>query len=128
MKLTTKQILRMERLKRGWTQEDVANMLNMGRASYAQYETGKNIPTTENIIKLAQIYRVPTDYLLQVDYGEAIKFSMKQGKEWGEELADEYIEKGKKACPKKEGRTRIKTSASAPYGLPPTPVLRTEAG
>ena len=69
MKLTTKQILRMERLKRGWTQEDVANMLNMGRASYAQYETGKNIPTTENIIKLAQIYRVPTDYLLQVDYG-----------------------------------------------------------
>ena len=62
MKLTTKQILRMERLKRGWTQEDVANMLNMGRASYAQYETGKNIPTTENIIKLAQIYRVPTDY------------------------------------------------------------------
>ena len=33
------------------------------------HETGKNIPTTENIIKLAQIYRVPTDYLLQVDYG-----------------------------------------------------------
>ncbi len=96
MKLTTKQILRMERLKRGWTQEDVANMLNMGRASYAQYETGKTIPTTENIIKLAQIYRVPTDYLLQVDYGEAIKFSMKQGKEWGEELADEYIEKMEK--------------------------------
>lgn len=96
MKLTTKQILRMERLKRGWTQEDVANMLNMGRASYAQYETGKNTPTTENIIKLAQIYRVPTDYLLQVDYGEAIKFSMKQGKEWGEELADEYIEKMEK--------------------------------
>ena len=96
MKLTTKQILRMERLKRGWTQEDVANMLNMGRASYAQYETGKNIPTTENIIKLAQIYRVPTDYLLQVDYCEAIKFSMKQGKEWGEELADEYIEKMEK--------------------------------
>lgn len=96
MKLTTKQILRMERLKRGWTQEDVANMLNMGRASYAQYETGKIIPTTENIIKLAQIYRVPTDYLLQVDYGEAIKFSMKQGKEWGEELADEYIEKMEK--------------------------------
>ena len=79
---------------------------------------GKNIPTTENIIKLAQIYRVPTDYLLQVDYGEAIKFSMKQGKEWGEELADEYIEKMEKKRVRKRRQNKNKTSASAPYGLP----------
>ena len=92
MNYKTKDILRIERLKRGLTQEDVAKMLNMARASYAQYETGKNIPTTENIIKLAEIYRVTTDYLLGVDFTTAMKTSWKQGKEWGEKTGDEIIE------------------------------------
>lgn len=88
----TKDILKMERIKRGLTQEDIAKMLNMARASYAQYETGKNIPTTENIIKLAEIYRLSTDYLLGVNFTTAMKTSLKQGQEWADEKADE-IEK-----------------------------------
>lgn len=90
----TKDILRMERLKRGWRQEDVAAMLNMARASYAKYETGKNIPTTENIIKLSEIYNISTDYLLKgMDFTTAMKRSIQQGDEWSEEILEEFENK-----------------------------------
>lgn len=36
----------------------------MHRGSYAKYETGTNTPTVENILKLADLYGVSTDYLL----------------------------------------------------------------
>ncbi|WP_312071173.1 helix-turn-helix transcriptional regulator [Anaerotignum propionicum] len=58
------EILREERKKRNMTQKQVAEYLHMAQASYALYETGKNIPTTESIIKLADLYKVSTDYLL----------------------------------------------------------------
>ncbi len=59
-----KDILKNERKKRGLTQQNIADHLKMERGSYAKYETGANIPTTENIIKLAELYNVSTDYLL----------------------------------------------------------------
>lgn len=89
----TKDILKIERIKRGWTQEDVAKMLNMSRGAYAQYETGTNTPTTENIIKLAQIYNVSTDYLLCFSIKNLIKESYKQGEEIGDQIADEILKK-----------------------------------
>ena len=88
----TKDVLRMERIKRGWTQEDVAGMLKMARGSYAKYENGTNTPTTENIIKLAEIYHLTTDYLLGVNFVDAMKTSYKQGVEWGDKKSDEIIE------------------------------------
>lgn len=59
-----KDILKLERHKKNMTQQDVADYLNLARGSYAKYETGANIPTTENILKLADLYNVATDYLL----------------------------------------------------------------
>lgn len=59
-----KDILKEERKKRGLTQQQVAEHLNIARGSYALYETGKNTPTTDSIIKLADLYKVSTDYLL----------------------------------------------------------------
>ena len=91
--MKTKDILRIERLKRNLTQEDIAKYLNIARASYAQYETGKNTPTTENIIKLAELYRVSTDYLLNVNFTEILKTGYLQGKELGEETGDKIIAK-----------------------------------
>ena len=58
------EILKAERMKRKMTQEEVAQYLNIGRVAYTLYETGKNIPTTESILKLAELYNVSTDYLL----------------------------------------------------------------
>lgn len=59
-----KDILIEERKKRGLTQAEVAKILNIGRVAYTLYETGKNVPTTDNILKLADLYKVSTDYLL----------------------------------------------------------------
>lgn len=59
-----KEILRQEREKRNLTQQEIADYLHMKRESYTVYETGKNMPTTENIIKLAELYKCSTDYLL----------------------------------------------------------------
>ena len=59
-----KEILKLERKKRGLKQIDIAKILNIGRVAYTLYETGKNIPTTDNILKLANLYNVSTDYLL----------------------------------------------------------------
>jgi transcriptional regulator with XRE-family HTH domain len=68
-----KEILKLERKKRNLTQKEIAGKLNIERAAYATYETGKNTPTTENIIKLAKIYNVTTDYLLGLYTDEMYK-------------------------------------------------------
>lgn len=62
--LEIKEILKIERKKNHYTQQQVANILNMQRGSYAKYETGANTPTVDNILKLADLYSVSTDYLL----------------------------------------------------------------
>lgn len=59
-----KEILKTERKKNKYTQQQIADILKMQRGSYAKYETGANTPTVENIIKLADLYGVSTDYLL----------------------------------------------------------------
>lgn len=45
-------------------QEDIANFLNVSRASYGHYETGHSDPPKEVIEKLADFFNVSTDYLL----------------------------------------------------------------
>lgn len=62
--MKTADILRLEREKRNMTQKDIASYIHVGRAAYSMYEIGKNIPPTEVICKLADLYNVTTDYLL----------------------------------------------------------------
>lgn len=62
--MKVKDILKKQRKDKGLTQEELAKLLNISRGAYAQYETGKNIPPTETILKLADIYKCSTDYLL----------------------------------------------------------------
>lgn len=48
----------------GYTQEDVASLLNLNRSSISNYEQGINEPSLSAIIKLADLYDVSCDYLL----------------------------------------------------------------
>lgn len=57
-------ILKAERQKRGYTQQKIADILNLKRESYAMYEIGKNLPTIETIKTLADFYNVSADYLI----------------------------------------------------------------
>lgn len=58
------------RKKRGLTQKELAEQIGIKQNSYSDWETGKNEPSLDNIIKLAKIFNVTTDYLLGVDRGE----------------------------------------------------------
>lgn len=46
------------------TQKEVAAMLNISYTTYNRYESGLIEPGLERLIKLAEIFKVTTDYLL----------------------------------------------------------------
>lgn len=52
------------RLNNGYTQAYVAGCLGIRHASYIKYESGKSRPVYENLVKLAGLYDVSVDYLL----------------------------------------------------------------
>ena len=53
------------RKKKGVKQDEIAELLNVKRATVANYETGKRAPDYETIIKLADYYGVSCDYILR---------------------------------------------------------------
>lgn len=48
----------------GYTQWDVAEILDISRSTLSKYEKGILEPNLENLIKLADLYKVSCDYLL----------------------------------------------------------------
>ena len=45
------------------TQQKVADLLNIGQRTYADYESGKTRIPIDNIMKLARFYNVSMDYI-----------------------------------------------------------------
>lgn len=58
------ELLKTLRQASGKTQREVANFLNIDRTSYVKYETGKNYPAIDTLMKLADYFNVSVDYLL----------------------------------------------------------------
>ena len=56
--------LKMLRKKKGLTQQEVADLVNVSRVRYTNWECGKREPTYENLSMLACIFDVSIDYLL----------------------------------------------------------------
>lgn len=46
------------------TQVELAKQLGIGQSSYADWEGGKKNPTQENLLKIANLFDVPVDYLV----------------------------------------------------------------
>ena len=59
-----KEKLRAVRRERNLTQDDVATFLSIKRQSYSAYERGASVPDVLTLQKLAEYFRVSTDYLL----------------------------------------------------------------
>lgn len=47
----------------GLKQEDIANKLNIGRSTYANYESGATEPNVAILMDLSSIYNVSIDYI-----------------------------------------------------------------
>ncbi|ACJ28243.1 Helix-turn-helix motif protein [Shewanella piezotolerans WP3] len=49
----------------GWSQEDLAEKMNVSRQSVSKWESANSIPDLNRIITLAEIFEVSTDFLLK---------------------------------------------------------------
>ena len=54
-----------ERKRNGWSQEELAEKLNVSRQSVSKWEGAQSIPDLNRIIRMAEIFQVSTDYLLK---------------------------------------------------------------
>jgi len=52
------------REENNWTQTELARRMNCAMSSIAMYERGERKPSMEALLKLSEIFRVSTDYLL----------------------------------------------------------------
>lgn len=57
-------IIKSLRQENGWTQEQVANKMGISYQSYQNYERGITLPTLVNFVKLADLFEVSLDYLI----------------------------------------------------------------
>ena len=55
------------RKRMGWLQADVANKLGVSPSTVGMYEQGRSQPDTEMLTKIANLFGVTTDYLLDHD-------------------------------------------------------------
>lgn len=53
------------RKQSGWSQDDLAEKLNVSRQSVSKWESAQSIPDIQRIIQLSEIFGVTTDYLLK---------------------------------------------------------------
>ena len=54
-----------ERKKNGWSQEELAEMLEVSRQSVSKWEGAQSVPDLQKILKMAEVFGVSTDYLLK---------------------------------------------------------------
>ena len=68
MELNTKLVAL--RKKKGLSQSELAEKINVSRQTISRWEIGKALPTSENLKYLSQIYKVSFEYLLLEDEEE----------------------------------------------------------
>ncbi len=76
-----------------YTQDYVASALGIVRQSYSHYETGKRTPNSEVLFKIAGLYNIPVDDLMQlvIDIDRNIYYDAPAPTKSSEDLAD-FIE------------------------------------
>lgn len=53
------------RKQKGWSQEELAEQMDISRQSVSKWESGMSVPDLDKIIRLSTIFEVTTDYLLK---------------------------------------------------------------
>ena len=61
------QRLRALRIKSKYTQQNMSDLLDISLNAYQKYEQAERSPSLDTLVKLADIFSVPTDYLLGRD-------------------------------------------------------------
>ena len=90
------------RKKNGWSQEELAEKMNVSRQSVSKWEGAQTIPDLEKLLQLSTLFGVTTDYLLKDEIeDEELSDDTSSGtvvKRISIEEANAYIEQRKKAA------------------------------
>ena len=62
--ILAEKIVRM-RKKNGWSQEELAEKMNVSRQAVSKWESSQTIPDLDKILQLGELFGVTTDYLLK---------------------------------------------------------------
>lgn len=62
--------LKQCRLNADYTQSDLGKLVSVSKVSISGYENATRTPDVSTLIKLAQVFKVPVDWLLGVDTDE----------------------------------------------------------
>jgi len=92
------------RKKMGWSQEELAEQLDVSRQSVSKWESAQSVPDMDKIVKMSSVFGVTTDYLLKDEMGEPEVLQQPQDSEPGLRKvslaqASEYMEKRRKRAP-----------------------------
>lgn len=55
----------LQRKKKGISQEDLANTLNVSRQAVSKWESSQSVPDMDKIVALSNYFNITTDYLLK---------------------------------------------------------------
>ena len=91
------------RKKAGWSQEELAQQLNVSRQSVSKWEGAQSVPDLDKIVQLSRIFGVSTDYLLkdELEAQETAEPEPEQPvrRRVSLEEASQYLELRKQAAP-----------------------------
>ncbi|MDE7324705.1 MAG: helix-turn-helix domain-containing protein [Lachnospiraceae bacterium] len=62
--------LKQARIRSGYTQQQVADLMEITNSTYCGYETGKRQPDVAKIKMLSKILKISGDFLLETGYEE----------------------------------------------------------
>lgn len=93
-----------------WSQEELAEKLDVSRQSVSKWEVGASIPDLDKILKLSELFGVSTDYLLKDEIEDAGIPGMKdmpEGRMVSVEEADSYMNLSKDVSWKMAGAVSL---------------------
>jgi transcriptional regulator with XRE-family HTH domain len=76
-KMAIKDRIKQLRQERNWSQTQLAQRMEIHQKQVSAYERGRNVPSTEVLIKLADIFDVSLDYLAFEAEGQSAKVNIK---------------------------------------------------
>lgn len=94
------------RKQSGWSQEELAEKLEVSRQAVSKWESGASIPDLDKVIKISGVFEVSTDYLLKDEMEEVVYADGREvntedeGRRVSLEEANHYMEIAKKSSVK----------------------------
>nr|DAX05604.1 MAG TPA: Repressor protein CI [Bacteriophage sp.] len=90
------------RISKNLSQEELSEILEVGKSSISNWETGKATPTFDMLTKIAQYFGVTIDYLLNFGQEDAdnmkkLKVALKEAGMWDYDMDDMSKEDFEKA-------------------------------